>query len=208
MYANYKSVTQPMTMKAPGSSQASSPEHLSKLLMKVAHNQCRVAFAELFHYFAPRLQAYAGTKFGNEQLAADLVQETMTTIWQKAHLFNAERGSAVTWVFTIARNTGFDYLRKNKQRLTDLSADDLWPVLANNHESLKSDESLDAHQLQHEVSHLLNKLPENQQIILQMIYQQGKSQQEVANDLNIPLGTVKSRVRLALEKVREMIHHD
>ncbi|RUO44443.1 RNA polymerase subunit sigma [Aliidiomarina taiwanensis] len=197
-----------MTAHASGSSQATSAAHLARLLSKVAKTQCRVAFAELFHYFAPRLQAYASSKFGNEQLAADLVQEAMTNVWQKAHLFNAERGSAVTWVFTIARNTGFDYLRKNKHRLTDLSADDLWPILASSEASLESDIDLDTHRLQQELAHYQRQLPESQQVILHMIYQEGKSQQEVAKELGIPLGTVKSRVRLALEKIREMIHEN
>lgn len=187
-------------------------EHLACLLAKVASIQCRVAYSELFQYFAPRLQAYAANKFGNQQLAADLVQETMTNVWLKAHLFHADRGSASTWVFTIARNTGFDYLRKKKHRLTDLSADELWPFLAENNDSLNDSasnhSSLDDKLLMEQISNYYKQLPNSQRIVIELIYIEGLSQQEVSDLLNVPLGTVKSRTRLGLQKLREMIDHD
>lgn len=189
--------------------QADNPEHAAELLARIASEQSRAAFAELFRHFAPRLQAYATRQFGNEQTAMDLVQETMMNVWHKAHLFKPDRGSAATWIFTIARNIRFDFLRKNKHRQHDLSADDLWPVLAEENESLDDDYALDNDLLMQQLAVYTESLPKAQRIVIELIYVEGKSQQEVADALDIPLGTVKSRTRLALQKLRELIQsHD
>lgn len=189
--------------------QADNPEHAAELLARIASEQSRAAFAELFRYFAPRLQAYATRQFGNEQIAMDLVQETMTNVWHKAHLFKPDRGSAATWIFTIARNIRFDFLRKNKHRQHDLSADDLWPILAEENDSLDDDYALDNDLLMQQLAAYTESLPKAQRIVIELIYIEGKSQQEVADALEIPLGTVKSRTRLALQKLKELIqHHD
>lgn len=190
------------------SAQPDNPEHAADLLAKIASEQSRAAFSELFRYFAPRLQAYATRQFGNEQTAMDLVQETMTNVWHKAHLFKPERGSAATWIFTIARNIRFDLLRKNKHRQNDLSADDLWPVLAEQNDSLDDDYALDNDLLMQQLAVYCEQLPKAQRTVIELIYVEGKSQQEVADALEIPLGTVKSRTRLALQKLKELIKHD
>ncbi|WP_241967930.1 sigma-70 family RNA polymerase sigma factor [Pseudidiomarina marina] len=190
------------------SAQPDNPEHAAELLAKIAAEQSRAAFSELFRYFAPRLQAYATRQFGNEQTAMDLVQETMTNVWHKAHLFKPDRGSAATWIFTIARNIRFDLLRKNKYRQNDLSADDLWPVLAETNDSLDDDYALDNDLLMQQLAVYCEQLPKAQRTVIELIYIEGKSQQEVADALEIPLGTVKSRTRLALQKLKELIQHD
>lgn len=190
------------------SAQPDNFEHAAELLAKIAAEQSRAAFSELFRYFAPRLQAYATRQFGNEQAAMDLVQETMTNVWHKAHLFKPDRGSAATWIFTIARNIRFDLLRKNKHRQNDLSADDLWPVLAETNNSLDDDYALDNDLLMQQLAVYCEQLPKAQRTVIELIYIEGKSQQEVADALEIPLGTVKSRTRLALQKLKELIQHD
>lgn len=190
------------------SAQPDNFEHAAELLAKIAAEQSRAAFSELFRYFAPRLQAYATRQFGNEQTAMDLVQETMTNVWHKAHLFKPDRGSAATWIFTIARNIRFDLLRKNKHRQNDLSADDLWPVLAETNNSLDDDYALDNDLLMQQLAVYCEQLPKAQRTVIELIYIEGKSQQEVADALEIPLGTVKSRTRLALQKLKELIQHD
>ncbi|MRJ40690.1 MULTISPECIES: sigma-70 family RNA polymerase sigma factor [Idiomarinaceae] len=198
-------ITQRKTMPP---AQPDNPEHAAELLAQIATEQSRAAFSELFKHFAPRLQAYATRQFGNEQTAMDLVQETMTNVWHKAHLFKPDRGSAATWIFTIARNIRFDFLRKNKYRQNDLSADDLWPVLAEQNESLDDDYALDDDLLMQQLAVYCEQLPPAQKTVIELIYIEGKSQQEVADALDIPLGTVKSRTRLALQKLKELIQHD
>ncbi|RUO36600.1 RNA polymerase subunit sigma [Aliidiomarina sanyensis] len=185
--------------------QEMTAEHLGQLLAEVADTRSRRAFSELFRHFAPRLQSFATRQFGNEQTAMDLVQETMTNVWHKAHLFSPEKGSPTTWIFTIARNIRFDILRKNKHRQNDVSAEDLWPVLSE--ETSDSDEefALDTKILMQEIGEYYLQLPDAQRIVVEQIYIEGKSQQEVSDALGIPLGTVKSRTRLALQKLRELI---
>lgn len=180
-------------------------EHFAQLLLQVGTERSQRAFAEIFKHFAPRLQSYATRQFGNEQTAMDLVQETMSNIWHKAHLFKADKGSASTWIFTIARNIRFDMLRRNRKRQNDISAEDLWPVLSDEADDFQQQPALDTEVLMSEIASYYNQLPDGQRIIIERIYIEGKSQQEVSDELGIPLGTVKSRTRLALQKLRELI---
>ncbi|RAJ98821.1 sigma-70 family RNA polymerase sigma factor [Aliidiomarina maris] len=184
---------------------ADDAQHLAGLLASIANSRCRRSFSELFRYFAPKLLAYGSRQFGNEQIAADLVQETMTNVWHKAHLFNADKGAPATWIFTIARNIRFDLLRKNKHRRDEISADELWPILSEQNESLEDDYALDREILMQEIGAYYAQLPEAQREVIEKIYIEGKSQQEVSDALGIPLGTVKSRTRLALIKLKELI---
>ena len=183
-------------------------EEMSNYLVEVASDRSKVAFARIFSYFAPRLRSYALKQMGNEALAMELVQDTMSNVWQKAHLFNAEKGSPSTWIFTIARNIRFDMLRKLQNRKEDVCSDDLWPVLCEqtadaNETSLEEQVTLE------QLGHFFDALPVKQRVVIEAIYIDGKSQQEVADELEIPLGTVKSRTRLALQRLKDMIQeHD
>ena len=188
--------------------QTDAAEKAAELLAKIAENRNRAAFSELFRQFAPKLQYYATRQFGNEQTAMDLVQETMTNVWHKAHLFKPDRGSPSTWIFTIARNIRFDLLRKNKKRKDDISADELWPILSEQNDSLDDGYALDHDVLMQEISFYYAQLPDAQRVVIEKIYIEGKSQQEVSDALGVPLGTIKSRTRLALKKLKELIVDD
>jgi RNA polymerase sigma-70 factor (ECF subfamily) len=182
-------------------------EEMSEYLCIVATDRCKRSFAKIFSYFAPRLRSYALKQMGNEALAMELVQDTMSNVWQKSHLFNSEKGSPSTWIFTIARNIRFDMLRKQRNRKEDVCSDDLWPILCEqtpdaNEVSLEHQVTMD------EIGVLFDSLPEKQRLVIEAIYINGKSQQEVANELAIPLGTVKSRTRLALQRLKEMLKDD
>lgn len=177
-------------------------------LETVATKRCKVAFARVFGYFAPRLRSYALKQMGNEAIAMELVQDTMSNVWQKAHLFNSEKGSPSTWIFTIARNIRFDMLRKLQNRKEDVCSDDLWPVLCEQTADLNQ-APLDEQITLEEVGQYFDNLPTKQKAVIEAIYIDGKSQQEVADELDIPLGTVKSRTRLALQRLKEMLkEHD
>ena len=188
--------------------QTDAAERAAELLASIAETRSRAAFSELFRHFAPKLQSYATRQFGNEQTAMDLVQETMTNVWHKAHLFKPDKGSPSTWIFTIARNIRFDLLRKNKKRKDDISADELWPILSEQNDNLDDGYSLDNDVLMQEISQYYAKLPDAQRIVIEKIYIEGKSQQEVSDALGVPLGTIKSRTRLALKKLKELIVND
>lgn len=182
-------------------------EEMSGYLSVVASQRCKQSFAKVFSYFAPRLRSYALKQIGNEALAMELVQDTMSNVWQKSHLFNAEKGSPSTWIFTIARNIRFDMLRKQRNRKEDICADDLWPVLCEQTPDA-NEVSLDHQVTMDEIGVLFESLPVKQRLVIEAIYIDGKSQQEVADELDIPLGTVKSRTRLALQRLKETLKDD
>nr|WP_136250105.1 sigma-70 family RNA polymerase sigma factor [Ningiella ruwaisensis] len=181
---------------------------MSAHLDTVAKERCKLSFSKVFGYFAPRLRSYALKQMGNEALAMELVQDTMSNVWQKAHLFNSEKGSPSTWIFTIARNIRFDMLRKLQNRKEDVCSDDLWPVLCEQTADL-NEAPLDEQVTLEQVGQFFENLPLKQKAVIEAIYIDGKSQQEVADELEIPLGTVKSRTRLALQRLKEMLkEHD
>ncbi|MDT0595769.1 sigma-70 family RNA polymerase sigma factor [Glaciecola petra] len=181
---------------------------MSAYLNTVAVKRCKLSFSKVFSYFAPRLRSYALKQMGNEALAMELVQDTMSNVWQKAHLFNAEKGSPSTWIFTIARNIRFDMLRKLQNRKEDVCSDDLWPILCEQTADTKT-APLDEQITLEQVGHYFEELPLKQKKVIEAIYIDGKSQQEVADELEIPLGTVKSRTRLALQRLKDMLReHD
>lgn len=165
------------------------------------------AFATIFNHFAPRLKQFTYKHMGQEQVALEMVQETMTIVWQKAHLFDGSKSSLSTWIYTVARNLCFDALRKYKGRASHISTEDIWPSdycppdlvehYAPEHEMLKE-----------QVVKYLDRLPEAQRTVIQAVYLEELPQQQVADMLDIPLGTVKSRLRLAVEKLRSSIEAD
>lgn len=176
------------------------------LMAEVANKGCAKSYQELFRYYAPRVQSYAMRQFFEANQAKDLVQDTMSNVWHKAHLFNADKGNVSTWIFTIARNVRFDMLRKQHSRKDDISAEDLWPILD---ESVYVDEQTEEKGLVFdELLKYVEGLPEAQKQVIKAIYVQGKSQQEVADEMLIPLGTVKSRARLAIIKLKEVLREN
>lgn len=193
--------------KAAPLSKEATPQFMAKLMAEVASTRCRASYAKLFSHFAPRLKSYAMAQIKNEAIAMEVVQDTMTNVWHKAHLFDSAKGTASTWIFTIARNIHFDYLRKQKNRKEDVCSDDLWPVLMDQVSDDRID-LLEDRTCVDQIHALLENLPPKQQTVIKAIYIEGKSQQEVADALGIPLGTVKSRARLALQRLREMIQHN
>jgi RNA polymerase sigma-70 factor (ECF subfamily) len=172
-------------------------------LTLVALNEDKLAYAELFKYFAPRLKAFGIKMFGNEQQAMEMVQDAMLNVWRKARLFDASRGCASTWIFTIARNVRFDMLRKKQSRKDDISADDLWFDGDYPEQESNSSEHWDTLLMSEKLAPHFDALPPAQRMVMQKVYLEEKSHQEVSDELAIPLGTVKSRIRLALDRLRE-----
>lgn len=178
---------------------------LSGWLNDIAERRDKRAFASLFKWFSPKIIGFGRKQFNNPALASELLQETMTNVWRKAHLYNCEKGAATTWVYTVMRNISFDMLRKMQANHEDTLSDDIWPLA----EAQNSDEYVFAdHLMDKQIAQYLNQLPDNQKQIVQGVYFQDLSQEQLAKNLNIPLGTVKSRLRLALTKLRQHIGAD
>ena len=116
-------------MRTPQEPSEPTSDQLAQWLSAVAEQRSRAAYRQLFDYFAPRIRAYGLRHLRQETQAMELVQETLLTVWQKAHLYVAERGSPQTWIFTVMRNQCFDMLRRQMNSREQLVAEDLWPVL-------------------------------------------------------------------------------
>jgi len=172
-------------------------------LKLVASEQDKDAFSELFKWFAPRIRAHGLQRFKQEAMAMDLVQETMLLVWRKAVLFNVDKGKASTWIYTIMRNHCFDMLRKKQTQKEDTISDDLWPIIEGQEADDKGDHLQDRLLLNH-----LDSLPLQQKQVVEAIYLQEMTQQELAIHLDLPLGTVKSRLRLAISKLKSKLEAD
>lgn len=174
----------------------------SECLTLIARNEDRAAFTRLFRHFAPLIKAFAlsGSKL-SATVADELVQETMLKVWQKAGAFNPEKAAASTWVYTIARNCRTDMFRRLNKFDTALAAEDVAP----DQESEEPFALLQDKRSRDRVRELMKVLPPDQMQILAKVYMEGKSHAEAAAELDLPLGTVKSRVRLAIQKLQIQI---
>jgi RNA polymerase sigma factor (sigma-70 family) len=165
------------------------------VLARIRDQRDETAFVEVFRHFAPRIKAFLMRSGADAALAEECVQEVMATVWQKAALFDPSRASVSTWVFTIARNRRIDVLRRQKRP----EPEDLpWgPEAEPGQEDWLS--------LQQETEHLaeaIASLPEKQRELIEKAYFGDLSHSEIADITGLPLGTIKSRIRLALERLR------
>ncbi len=178
---------------------------LTLWLEQVAQNRDKQAFTHLFRFFAPKITNICSQKFNNPQLAGEILQETMTNVWRKAHLFHSDKGAPTTWIYSIMRNASFDLLRKIKAKKEDNLSNDIWPLIESDQSS--EDDYSDHLENQHLMAHI-DKLPEAQQQVIRGVYFMELSQEQLSKQLNIPLGTIKSRLRLALAKLKQHIGAD
>lgn len=166
-----------------------------ELIISLAQTKSRDHYAQLFRRFAPKIKAFVMGQGLGAQEAEELAQETLLKVWRKSEDFDPTKASASTWIYTIARNLRIDMARKSSRR-RDLP-DDLWVNEARNVDDIISlGQSADA------LKDLLNGLPTEQKEVLKLSFYDDMSHAEVARALNLPLGTVKSRLRLALGRLR------
>jgi RNA polymerase sigma factor (sigma-70 family) len=170
---------------------------LADLLVQVRDHQDRAAFAALFRHFAPRVKGFLMKSGATATLAEECAQEVMATLWQKAHLFDPARASVATWVFTIARNKRIDALRKDR-RAEPEELD--WGPEPEPDQA----EAMEAQEETDRLGRALASLPEKQRKLIERAFYGDLSHSEIAAETGLPLGTIKSRIRLALDKLR---HH-
>lgn len=153
------------------------------------------AFARLFAHFAPRVKAFLMRSGADPTLAEECTQEVMATLWQKSHLFDPTRASAATWIFTIARNRKIDALRKQKRP----EPEDLpW----GQDEEPDQADVLALQQESNQLGRAIAALPAKQRELIEKAYFNDLSHTEIAAETGLPLGTIKSRIRLALDRLR------
>ncbi|MEI7713759.1 MAG: sigma-70 family RNA polymerase sigma factor [Rhodospirillales bacterium] len=163
----------------------------------VASSADRSAFGALFRHFAPRVKTLLMRAGASAASAEEIAQETMLTVWRKAAQFDADRASAATWIFTIARNLRIDILRREHHPDT-LLPDQIEQV----DDGPRADEVLLAGERDLRVRAAMASLSREQIEVVRAAFFLDKPHAEIERDLNIPLGTVKSRLRLAMAKLR------
>jgi RNA polymerase sigma-70 factor (ECF subfamily) len=175
----------------------------SHLIEAVAKRQDRAAFAELFEHFAPRVKTFMRRSGASEASADELAQETLLAVWRKAALFEPSCAGASAWIFTIARNLRIDALRREwrigAHETTDLDA--AFQV----DDSPQPDSLIAVAQAETLVRAALAELSEEQMRVVELSFYQEKAHAEIAQILQIPLGTVKSRLRLAMNRLRNLL---
>jgi RNA polymerase sigma-70 factor (ECF subfamily) len=175
-------------------------KHLAALIDQIAKERSKPAFADLFRYFAPRLKGFLMRLGSAEAQAEEIVQDVMLTVWRKAHLYNFKRATPATWIFTIARNRRIDVLRRHVFTEVDLQD----PALVGD-DPAQPDTEIEATEREIHVRAAMQKLPDEQAELVHMAFFNDWSHSQIAEKLSLPLGTVKSRLRLAFGRLREAL---
>ncbi len=183
---------------------SSTPDPWADNVRRVAANRDRAAFQELYKHFTPMIRAFLLKSMGagaNRSEAEEITQEVLIKVWNKAASFNSSKASVNTWIFTIARNTRIDFIRRNERNERKIDIEDIW------HEPESPEPLVDLQQRRAEqvIKQAMATLPDEQLQVLYKAFMEGKSHNEVAEELSLPLGTVKSRIRLALNKMQILI---
>ena len=180
-----------------------SADEAADLIEAIAARQDRAAFAALFRHFAPRIKAFVMRGGTDADTAQEVAQEALVMVWRKAASFDRTRASAATWLYTIARNKRIDLLRRGAR---PIDTEDWLVVYAPEPE--EADKSVLAGQTYTRVKELLVGLSEDQLVVIQKAFFEDKTHTVIADEMKLPLGTVKSRIRLALRRLRQELEKD
>jgi RNA polymerase sigma-70 factor (ECF subfamily) len=185
-----------ITMTAATKTKGADGATLSACIVDIAERGDRAAFATLFGHFAPRVKSYLMRLGAPAEAAEEIAQETLLTVWRRAAAFDPERAAASTWIFTIARNLRIDLSRREARvvRPDDPSQYEPGPPAP--------DQVLSATEDEGRISRALAALPTEQAQVVTLAFFADKPHSEIARDLGLPLGTVKSRLRLAMGRLR------
>ncbi|MEL6226291.1 MAG: sigma-70 family RNA polymerase sigma factor [Pseudomonadota bacterium] len=177
---------------------AQSTQDLTKLLVRVGRDSDEQAFRELHDALAPRIKAYMMRQGANGDLAEELAQEVMVRVWRKANMFSPDKGAATTWAYTIARNLRIDRIRRER----------VWDEMPDGYDDTPDqadlpDEQVSTDERATRVREALQELPPDQAEVIELSFLDGLSHSEIAEKLSTPLGTVKSRMRLAYGRLQQ-----
>jgi RNA polymerase sigma-70 factor, ECF subfamily len=172
-------------------------DHFSDLMERVAQFKDKAAYSALFSYYGPRVKAYLLRLGADDALAEELAQDVMVIVWRKAELFDRTQASVSTWLFRIARNKRIDAIRRTKKPELDPNDPLLLPSAP-----VAADNLVSGAQRDQLVREAMVDLPSEQKLLLQQAFYDGLSHREIAEQTGTPLGTVKSRLRLAFLKLR------
>lgn len=170
------------------------------MLVAIAERQDRAAFSGLFSHFAPRVKAYLIRHGATNETAEELAQETMLRVWRKAHQFDPAVAAPSTWIFRIARNLRIDRIRR--ERRPEFDPED--PALVRDADP-SADQLIETSQDGARIRAAVDLLPPDQKQAIMLSFFEDKPHSEIADELGLPLGTVKSRIRLAFARVRQTL---
>ena len=188
-----------VTSPRPAASTPHSAKDFDALLVRVAVSADKAAFQTLYAHFAPRVKGFLMRNGSTTmELADDLAQETMLKVWRKARLFDPSKASASTWIFTIARNLRIDAARRANKPALDPDDPTFHPP-----EEPQGDDVVERMERDQRISAAFDALPDNQREVVRLHFMEDAAHSEISERLNLPLGTVKSRLRLAFEKIRK-----
>lgn len=175
-------------------------ERLADLVEAVAQKRDRAAFAALFAFYAPRVKGYLLRQGAGDAVAEDVTQDVMVTIWRRAETFDRRQASVSTWVFTVARNRRIDLIRRERRPALDPND----PLLVVDPEP-EPDHAVDASQRAERLHAAIATLPAEQADLLKRAFFRGVTHSELAAETGLPLGTIKSRLRLAFGRLRRAL---
>jgi len=173
--------------------------NLNNLMKRIQKDRDEMAFSEIFEFFAPKVNAYFiqnGIRFESSE---ELTQEVLSTVWVKSNLYVSSKSALSTWIFTIARNKKIDFLRKNSK--INFKEEDIREFLYQDREI----DLIEENEAKKQIERINNELDEQQKIMIKMNFFENKSHKKIADELEIPLGTVKSRIRHILTKMQEFL---
>ncbi len=177
---------------------------LGVCMRRVAEDRDKHAFAKLFDHYAPQLRAYSlAREPGADPIADELVQEVMIRVWLKAGKYNARLSNLNTWIFTLARNCRIDLMRRSNRHANTINPTDIFSQIED--DSPGPFQQAQISRIEESIKAGLEKLPQEQFEVLTRVYLEGKSHQQISAELKLPLGTVKSRVRLAMKKLKVLV---
>ncbi len=175
---------------------------LEELMLAVSSRRDVDAFEAIFKHFAPRVKAYMARLSADTQTAEELMQETMITVWNKADQFDFSKGALSTWIFRIARNQRIDAVRRTRRPEFDPPDPSFVPD-----EEQPADARIVEQQSAKQLRAAMSDLPKEQCALLELAYFEESTHSAIAKKLNLPLGTVKSRLRLAFSKLRAALEN-
>ncbi len=171
------------------------------LVRAVAENRDRDAFARLFDHFVPRIEAYLSRMGADPATAEEISQDVMLTLWRKASLFDPGKSSVTTWLYRIARNRRIDAARRDRLDYVDPMDMEAAEVA----DDAMLDSAMDMQQREEVLRAAIKELPEEQLSLVKLAFFESLSHSTIAERTGLPLGTVKSRIRLAFSRLRRTL---
>ncbi len=173
--------------------------NLNNLIKRIQKDRDEMAFSQIFDFFAPKVNAYFIQNRINFASSEELTQEVLSTVWVKSNQYNSKKSALSTWIFTIARNKKIDFLRKNSK--INFKEEDVREFLYQDREI----DLIEENEAKKQIERINNELDEQQKMMIKMNFFENKSHKKIADELEIPLGTVKSRLRHILMKMQEFL---